>query len=327
MGRIPISISLNDVEIERMDQLMAKRGIRNRSELFRELILNSKDTQTGLNNALVEYGVRDIAQLLGVHMPEHHPPMSGDGLCIARILAEHRAEHVLAGVLPLVPEDARAAGLDVHSRHVWELYHGGVQRLYCTMLGRPMSVDPQFDPLHTINGEYAGALLGEVIGIDYTFPDDTIQYAAFEVSVDRIVVLVTVPVDICPVNQTGVTIYAAGTFGSVRGRAVMKACKCTLSRAIGFEPIYELTERWGLDEKHASNAIIMLRRIHGGQAVAMAPVFCRWCMGESMRLELPGGKIMRPAPRDILATQDGSDFPKCITRWHSVLNGSSISKY
>lgn len=90
--------------------------------------------------------VREIVWRINANAQPNCPEISNDCTNLALALSECRAQEIRAGTIPLVPEDMRCIGLDVHNMEVWEIYTEQLPRLYEAILGRRMRTDLGYDP-------------------------------------------------------------------------------------------------------------------------------------------------------------------------------------
>ena len=231
--------SLNNKDVERMKEMKAEYGVTGNTEFLRKLLHDSPRQEPGRvrNNLLTSYVIRDIVQQLGIRQPSVKiPPQSIDCLELALIIAKHHADQLRAGVIPLTPTDIQEYGLDVHGRRVWELYNKEILNFFSLILGQDgMRIDLRYDPIQNVNGEYAGAVQGEVMSMDYYYiPGTTRQMKILVVFMDRVGIKLYALTDICPnALDVGVTVFAAGVFGVEGRKLVMEVSKITLLQGEG----------------------------------------------------------------------------------------------
>lgn len=337
------SISLLDKDYAVMERLMAELGTRNRSELVRTLMwerikepVPGREPATGaadpaIIGTQVAACVREkIAEMAGVQEPAgaDYPGMGVAGYELALIIAQNHMTEILAGTIPMVYDDAHAAGLDPHGQNAWGLYTVALPGFFkvALELDKPPAVDMRYDPLELVDGQHAGAVKGEVVSSSQVYPDnDTAMYTKLVVRAGRQEVPVLVPAGLGGGDvAVGATVYAGGVFTVIRQKVVMRACKCAVVRPDGFEAIYGLLERWGVDEQAADGVIHVLRRCHGGRATEYADVFGRYVEidqeseREMLMLKIPGGRLrlqwgdVRSKPPGLEAIQE------CTKLWSRV---------
>lgn len=354
-----VSLSLNDADIEMMDSLMTSRGTHNRSALMRNIIreaaggieersadrptvegtdgtpaknMGGTPTENMGGTPVAELVLAEIASLAGTRAPDGAdlPAMSVAGYNLALVAARRHIDEILDGTLPLVPDDVSDAGQgDPHSREVWDLYHDVLPRFFQLFLGASMpAVDLRYGPLDEVDGQHAGAVRGSVVSKTSTYPaNDTTKYVKLVVGAGTQDVPVVMPAGMCPAGvEPGVVVYTAGTFDASRQRVEMRAHKCTVERIEGFDVLYEMAGDWGCPAVAATRAALMLRRIHGRDAVRMTDVFRKYAEIDhesadmDMVLSMPNGTNVWLGRDDIRSgTRNEVGFMECVRLWPVVV--------
>ncbi len=353
-----LTISVTAGDKEELKRQMAERGIRCRSKMFRDMLWGGDGSSPNHNTAdpasptsvtgeeqardgtMVATALRDaIAKMADMHAAaeDGYPSMGLAAYELAMVVARNHMGDIATGTLPMVGDDARAAGMDPHGRQAWELYTETLPGFFRVLLGldRPPEPDVRYEPLDSVDGQHAGAVRGEVVSCRQVYPDgNTIKYVKLEV---RTAARETVPV-LVPASMVleemgaGMTVYAAGVFAVMRQKVVMRACKCAGVRIDGYGPIYELTGEWGLSGAAANAVINMLQESHGSMAPDFAPAFAEFArMDRSVRgwdlaVEGPGGKRMYLDSRDLRRNQPGADaIRECIGLWGRVVHHAKVA--
>lgn len=341
------SVSLTEEDKEELDRRMAEYGIHNRSEMIRRLLWESvgkrnpnqkPSTAAGVGAAdpgingtpTAVHVVEKIATVAGVQAPAgaDYPRMDAAGHNLALVVSRNHMGEIAAGTLPVVGDDALAAGLDPHGRRAWEIYTETLPGFFQVLLGldRPPKPDVRYEPLDSVDGQYAGAVSGEVVSCGQIYPDgNTIKYVKMEVRTAAQTVPVLVPAtEVREIVEDGMMVYAAGVFAVSRQKVVLRASKCAGVRIDGYGPIYDLMDEWGLSNADATKVIRTLEA-HCGQAapdyVNMFVAYARmdrdgnW----SLTLDGPGGEKVRLDWSDLRRAKPGKDAVlQCTGRWPRV---------
>ena len=336
---------MTEDDYEVLERLMTKHCIKKRSEMIRHLL--RVEGEAALNRDIANLGgepviagtavaasVRNaIAEISGVPAVTgaDYPGMGVAGYELALIIAQNHMAEILAGTIPMVYDDAHAAGLEPYGRKAWMLYMVALPEFFRVVLelAEPPAADMRYGPLEVVDGQYAGAVKGEVLSSSQVYPDnDTAKYAKLEVQAGRQVVPVLVPAGLgCGDIEVGATVYAGGAFTVIRQNVVMRACKCVVVRPDGFDAVYDLVERWGLDDQAADGVIRVLRRCHGDQATEFAPVFEKYTeidqeSAKAMRvLEMPAGGRLPIKWSDVRSEPPGPEAVRECTRLWSRIFG------
>lgn len=346
----PLTISVTDDDREMLDNLMAKRGIKNRSRMFRRMLQteaaaapNSDLTdlarrEPGIDGTPAATALRNaIAGMAGLQAAtgDDYPGMGLAGYNLALVVAEHHVDEIMSGTLPMVHDDALAADLDPYGKNAWELYTAALPEFFRVVLGldSPPAPDIRYDPLDSVDGQHAGAIRGEAVSCYQVYPDgDTTRYVKIEVRTSSQVVPVLVPAGLGgEVVAAGMTVYAAGVFTVARQKVMMRAIKCTTVRIGGYDSVYDLAGRWGLPDAAAGEIISTLRGKHGGEAVKYAPAFVRYAemdrdmSGKDLVLEMPGGGRVSLDERHVRSGTGGwAAVRECIRLWPRVFEKAEL---
>lgn len=333
----PITISVDDqvcADMERVRQLL---GAKSRSDMFRHLIyhiLEENDTETtphttqGIEDSELAAMARSMmAGMAGVTPAEGgYPAMDVTAYEAALVVARRHMEDIQSGILPMVEKDVHAVGLDPYGKHAWDMYMEILPTFYGVLLGcsKP-DVDIRYTPLPMIDGQCAGAIQGEIISCDQTYPDDdTTLYTQLQVDAGPQQVRVLAPAKLGTDLAPGMTVYAAGMFRISDKKVTVRANKCVMVRLEGYDTIYELANTWSLSNAASSGIIHMLRECHGEAAPEFAPTFVAY-MGmdktsNNRTLVMPGGGrlvIERSLARSGPPGLDG--MRECMAMWQGVL--------
>lgn len=346
-GAVPVSISMTRDDTVMMDKAAAERGM-SRSELVRWMFGNIAESgqhddtsiQAG-NNHAKDADINasasaaklrdDIAGLLGIVSPpdDGYPAMGLNAYDLALTVSERHTENVRAGSIPMVHDDAAAAGLDPDGQETWRLYMDVLPEFFGVLLGhdgRPL-VDVRYEPLDAVDGQGSGAIEGIVESCDDAYPDgDTTRYIEMDLRMRDQTVRVLVPRGCGADSVTpGLTVYVAGTFGAERRKIVMRARKCVVRRVPGFDEVYKVADRWGVPDVVASQAVLVLRECHGQNAPQFSVPFATYlatdhtAMPTNENLMMPEGWPIRLYKSDLRAAPEGMDaFRWCALHWPSL---------
>lgn len=340
MASFPITVSVTASDVEKMDGMMKRRRIRKRSEMFR-VMLAAMDAHPDLaklagaepvmdGTAVAALARREVAALAG-RKPAAGADHMGMGLAayeLALAVARSHMDEILAGVMPVTHGDALAASLDPHGRRAWELCTAVLPRFFQAVLGldRTPTADMRYEPLDSVDGQYAGVVCGEAVHRSRVYPDgDTIQYVRLDVRTASQTVQVLVPADrLAQDVEVGMTVRAAGVFAVVRQRVVMRACRCRVVRTDGYGAVYGLADEWGLGEAAAARVIRMLKDRHGPDAAAHAEPFAAYARLDraswNLVLEMPGGVRVGLDPAHVRAgPPNHAGITECMRLWPRVV--------
>lgn len=275
---------LSDADNELLNALVVAKNIQSPTALFRTLLREAVAPKVLVRTDTKSVIYREVARRLDVGASvTEYPPCSADGLEQSLAVATHHTSDVLAGVIPLVPDTVRSAGLDPHSKHAWDIYHRELVPLFTALLRRPVSVDPRYEPLDIITGQYAGAVVGTVTDRTRLHPiGEAIRVVQYTLDSGARRIHIRLRGDGHPLVGVGTTIYVAGVFvvGPGRGGSLhIQGTKLTLQHTPGFEAVYKLARQCNATDIQAAKAVEMLHSVHGEQAAGMVDVFVQWCRG------------------------------------------------
>ena len=339
--RVPRSVSMSAGEWDDLSRLAHKRGV-SRSNLIMSFITaglhaggvpaGNANTHADINDTVVGAKSRGvIAGLLGITAwPDGgYPPMGLDAYGLALVVAERHGGRMRDGAIPMMREDAAAAGLDPDAKETWSVYMGVLPEFFRLMLGTEKSplVDVLYEPLDTVDGQGSGSIEGIVESCGEIYPDNNTKwYMGMVLRTRRQRVRVLVPAGCGGDGVTaGLTVYAAGTFEVERRNVVMRAHKCVVRRVPGFDEVYDAAAGWGVPDVVASQAVAVLLECHGASALEYSQPFAsylaadRTTMPAGGMLQMPGGWPVKLYGSDVRATPDGVDaFRWCALRWPAL---------
>lgn len=343
-----LSISVTVEEKQELERLMAEHGIRGRSDMFRRMLQSAKaigGAKMDLDfaaltsrepvmdgTAMAGLARSEMARIAGIPVVTgaDYPGMGLAAYELALVVARNHMAEISSGTLPVVGDDALAAGMDPHGRRAWELYTETLPGFFTVLLGldRPPKPDVRYEPLDSVDGQHAGAVRGEVVSCNQVYPDgNTIKYVKLEVRTPAQTVPVLVPAGTMREDvDVGMVVYAAGVFAVARQKVVLRACKCAGIRTDGYDEIYGLMAEWGLSDAPAARIIRMLQERHGRDAKVYGRVFARYArMDKSVRvwdlvIDGPDGERMHLDPADVRGSPPGPDAVReCMRLWGAVI--------
>lgn len=344
---VSTSMSMTVAEMDMLDRTAAERKV-SRSGLIRSALRpiiepgnhdNDGEPDGSIHNQETDVNTRTfavrlrnhIAGLLGIVSPPDtgYPAMSLDAYDLALTVSERHTEDVRAGSIPMVHDDAVAAGLNPDGRETWGLYMDVLPDFFGVLLGpdsHPL-VDVRYETLDDVNGQGSGAIEGVVESCDDVYPDgDTMRYVEMDLRMPSQTVRVLVPRGSGADEVTpGLTVYVAGMFAIERRKIVMRARKCVVRRVPGFDEVYAVADRWGVPDVVASQAVLVLRECHTKNATRFSEPFAAYLAADhvtmpvGMNLMMPDGWPIKIFKSDLRAAPEGMDaFRWCATRWPSL---------
>lgn len=257
------------------------------------------------------------------------PGVDGSALRLIAAVTGLHMDELRGGVLPMVDTDAVHASLDPHGRETYRLYMDDLPGIFEESLGSRPRVDIRYAPLDTVDGEYVGSVVGSVLSHREVYPGryDTNRHVQLLVQTPRQKITALVPTghgadDV----SVGLRVYVAGVFESSRGGMTLHATTCSVCRFAGFDEVYDLADRWGVDDMVSGRAVAMLFRAHGADAPRYSRMFARFltldrsAVFPDVQLRTPDGEQVTVRTEDARDAPDGPEaFMQCTDSWPGLV--------
>ena len=339
-GREYIAFSVTERDRDEIKRQMHQMDpdLNSRSKAFRHLLWAhgaaiGAGVGAGEPDPDVVRALDEISGLAGAgpEAREAWPVLSKAGYRLAAAVARRHMGELSAGRMPVVEEDAQAAELNPNVKDTWRMYSDILPAFFAAALGLagPPKMDVRYRPMPVVDEKWVGAVSGRVLSVVETYKKDIKRVFRLTVQTEGQELKVEVPHAIGGDKiRTGMNVYAAGGFTREhRGKLRMDATCFRFARAGGFEPLYEMVERWGASDEAAAGVVARLRQLYrnDGAPEKMAAAFCRYAElsrddPDAMWETFDGFKI--PVPPYMLRSEPPGDagLTECLMMWPEAVN-------